>query len=349
MKRPSERDRKMRDFAEYAHWKADDFRHFVLTMVGLICSQSRFLPDKKMYDVLRHLSDLVFLMYSPRVTDSSIRDMKRSMQLFVDAYHARIGYSGCTWKFHIFQHFIELIEVHGSALFWDGYFRESVVGELKKFFTGTRNEDEQVVANFLLTHHGRRYFDKCQSSPRMKKFCEGLAPPFSGKSITANVGFTYKEKPVISADERQNVLSFFDSSFGDKEVRRVCRLKHGGVVFSSVRFIHRGMIDDSWVYFDKDTFGQIEDMFVLAGEEEKTFVVKLAKYRRVSLMDEDSSEGEELLFPIGQFPAESADEFEFVLVDFSTCLQKISVGTYEYYANGSMSTSVYLSVWPEHI
>jgi hypothetical protein len=66
-------------------------------------------------------------------------------------------------------------------------------------------------------------------------------------------------------------------------------------------------------------------------------------------MDEESSEGEELMFPIGQFPAESAEEFEFVLVDFSTCLQKISVGTYEYYANGSMSTSVYLSVWPEHI
>lgn len=147
----------------------------------------------------------------------------------------------------------------------------------------------------------------------------------------------------------QKFFSFFDASFRDKEINRVCRLKHGGVVFTSARFIHHGMIDDSWVFFDKNTFGQIEDMFVLVGEQEKTFVVQLAKYRKLSLMDEDSSEGEELLFHMNQFPAESTGEIEFVLVDFSKCLQKISVGTYEHYVDKVMASSVYMSVWPEHI
>jgi hypothetical protein len=172
---------------------------------------------------------------------------------------------------------------------------------------------------------------------------------FTGKSITANVGFTYRNKPAVDADERAGVLSFFDASFRDKEIIRVCRLKHGGVVFTSARFIHRGMIDDSWVFFDKDTFGQIEDIFVLVGEQEKTFVVKLAKYRRMSLMDEDSSEGEELKFPMNQFPAESVDEIDFVFVDFSKCLQKISVGTYEHHVDNVLARSVYMSVWPEYI
>lgn len=355
LKRPSELERKMRDMEDNAHWKAEDYRQFILSTIGLICSQRRFLPDLEMYHVLRHLADLVYLMYTPRMTDAVISDLKLKMQQFVDAYHARIGISGCTWKFHIFQHFIELIERHGSAIFFDGFFRECIVGELKKFLSATWNEDEQMVANFLLTHHATRYFESCALSPRMKKFCESQAPKMSGKSLGSNVAFTYKWNPAVDDDERDIVLSFYDANLGQKEVRRVTRLKRDGSVLSSERFRHRGGVDDSWVFFDSNTFGHVEDIFVLEGEEAKSFVVKLLKYRKFSIKDEMSSAGEELAFPLNQFPAESADQVEFVFVDNAKSVQMMSVGTYDYEVTRiernkrvkELLSTPYLTVWPQ--
>jgi hypothetical protein len=346
----------MRDFEDNGHWKAEDYRQFILSMVGLISSQRRFLPDLAMYHVLRHLADLVYLMYTPRMTDSIIAEIKRSMKQFVDAYHARIGIAGCTWKFHIFHHFIELIERHGSALFFYGFFRECVIGELKKFLSATWNEDEQIVANFLLTHHATRYFESCRLSPRMKTFCESQAPKMTGKSVGSNVALSFKPDPAMESDEIDVVRSFYGASLGQKQVKRVNRLKHGGTVITSERWNHRGNVDDSWVFFDEENFGRVEDIFVVDGEEEKSFVLKLLKYRKVSVMDEMSSEGDELAFPINQFPAESDDEVEYIYVDHAKNVQMMSVGTYEYVVSRvvvgnkkvkEVLSTPYLAVWPQ--
>lgn len=357
LRRPSERERKIRKFKEYAHWKAEDYRHFIMTTIGLVCSQRRFLPDIEVYNVLVYLSNLVYLMYTPRVTQEIIEKMKENMIKFVDAYHDRMGLEACTWKFHVFQHFIELIQVHGSALFWDGYFRECVLGQLKEYATGTLNEDEQIVTNFLVAHHARKYLDACQKSPRMKEFYESEMTEFTGRSLTENVRVDSEDASTMRQDEKEVVMNMCGASAG-RSMKRVRRLKHGGTVVTSTRFAHRGMVDDTWLYFNDNLFGQVEDMFAIGGDERHTFVVKLKKYGKVSVMDETSIDGEELLFPMNQFPAENTGETEFVLVKHSTVLQKMTHGVYEYVVKTrdnlgiitkSAMTCEYLSVWPEYV
>ena len=127
-----------------------------------------------------------------------VKAIEENMILFVNAYQVRLGVAGCTWKFHIFQHFLELIQRHGSALFWDGYFRESIVGYLKMFLTGTRNQDEQVVANFLRVHHARKYFETCKSSPRMKEFYEKETKRAGFNVMLENVGFEYLDRVPVT-------------------------------------------------------------------------------------------------------------------------------------------------------
>ncbi len=354
MKRPSERERKAREFKEYKQWKAEDFRHFILATVGLICSRRRFLPDAHLYKVLVYLANLVYLMYNPRVNNTLIEEMKKNMIRFVDEYHARIGLPGCTWKFHIFQHFIELILIHGSALFWDGFFREKIVGELKEYFTGTRNEDEQIVINYLLSHHAKRYYDACAASPRMKRFFDSQLSEYSGKSLTQNVHFKWECDEGISASEKAIVRNLSGSDDEGKRVKRLSRLIHGGTVISSKAFPHRGMVDDTWLYLDEERFGQVEEILVVDGDERERFVVRLMKYRKVSIMDVHDTHGEELLFPINQFPAETVGQVEYVLVEQSTRVQKMSVGAYEYdvLADDDSTRVVktpFFCVWPEYV
>ncbi len=356
MKRPSMIERKMRTFADHGNWKAEDYRQFILSQVGLVCSQKRFLPDAKVYKLLCYLSNLVYLMYDPRVTDDKIAEMERNMVLFVDVYHDRIGTDGCTWKFHIFQHFIELIKCHGSALFWDGFFRECILGELKKFLTGTRNEDEQIVANFLLSRHAKDYFDSSRLSRRMKEFIDRERSKFTGASVLGIVCYSYEIRIEITDDERGCVLALYGSD--EREVKRVTRCKKRGVVLSSKRFAHRGNVDDSWVFLSDECFGQVEDMFVVNDEEEKSVVVKLRKYTRVEVMDERSSEGEALLFPLNQFIAECNGDVGYYLLDDSVHVQKMSFGSYEHVRKtndvaGHEQTVIdkydYVCVWPEFV
>jgi hypothetical protein len=348
VKRPSELERKMRPFSDTGHWKAEDYRQFILSMVGLVCSQQRFMKDLKIYHLLVYLSNLVYLMYDPYVTDASIAEMEQNMGLFVDLYHARIGSQGCTWKFHIFQHFIQLIKRHGSALFWDGFFRECVVGELKKFLTGTRNEDQQIVSNFLLSRHARRYFDACLSNDRMKAFFDGERPKFRGISLTEIVKFDCEKATEVTDQERENVFGLYESE-EDEEVFRVKRCKKGGTVLTSRRFAHRGQVDDTWIYLNERTFGQIEDMFVLNSAENKSVVVKLRKYEKVPLMDERTLDGDEMLFPINQFPAECTGEFEYHLVDHSVRVQKMTTGMLKHQVEEDVTNHTFFCVWPERV
>jgi hypothetical protein len=345
----------MRTFADYGNWKAEDYRQFILSQVGLVCSQRRFLPDMRVYKMLCYLANLVYLMYDPRITDAKVADMERNMVLFVDAYHDRIGTDGCTWKFHNFQHFIELIKRHGSALFWDGFFHECILGEFKKFLTGTRNEDEQIVANFLLSRHAKDYFDSSKVNRRMKDFFDRERANFSGRSILRIVTYSYERRIEITDDERDCVLRLYECS-DEREVRRVTRCKKGSVVLSWKRFAHRGMVDDSWVFLNDECFGQVDDMFVINDEQDKSVVLKLRKCRRVEVMDELSLDGDALLFPINQFLAERGDDVEYVLIDHSVNVQKMSCGKYEHertinenteYASTVLDKYDYLCVWPE--
>jgi hypothetical protein len=276
--------------------------------------------------------------------------MESNMAKFVDLYHARIGTAGCTWKFHIFQHFIDLIKIHGSALYWDGFFRECILGELKKFLTGTRGEDEQIVANFLLNRHAKKYFEACEANQRMKDFYESERVNFAGKSMTEIVNVSYESSADMSDNDKEMVFDLFGSS-GDEEVKRVTRCRRGGIVLSSKKYAHRGMVDDSWVYESDDMFGQIEDMFVL-NERGKSVVLKLRKFEKVPIMDEMSMEGEELLFPKNQFPCQSTGDIRYIFVDDSVVIQKMSVGKYEHEVkddrdNKRVECTCFVSVWPE--
>jgi hypothetical protein len=229
------------------------------------------------------------------------------------------------------------------------------LGELKKFLTGTRNEDEQIVANFLLSRHAKDYFDSSKVNRRMKDFFDGERAKFSGRSIQGIVTYSYERRIEITDDERDFVLGMYGSS-DEREVRRVTRCKKGSVVLSSKRYPHRGMVDDSWIFLSEDCFGQVEDMFVINDEQDKSVVMKLRKYKRVELMDELSLDGDALLFPINQFLAERDDVVEYYLIDDGVNVQKMSCGTYEHvrkinenteYASTVVDKYDYLCVWPE--
>ncbi len=331
MTRPSEHERPMRAYEEYENWKAEDFRQFLLLGVGSICSQRRFLPDSNLYNVLWSLSNTVSAMMNPRQTSAQIDKARSHLVQFVDFYTKRLGMGWCTWKFHIFQHFIQLLLKHGSALFWDGFFREDIVGILKLGLTTKRNHDEQAVTNFLLSHHTHPYREKCEKSDRMKAFRTSCKRRTATGLSPVAVKVIDKADEEVFDEEKDDVLSSCGSfvSSWDVPVTRVLRCRRNGVVLTSKLFKHRGLVNDSFVYLDESNFGQIADIFRVgeeSGQNDK-IVVKLQMFEKVHLKTGD----QEIIFPVFQFPVKETENFTYKLVTRSVVIQKACVGLYDHY------------------
>jgi hypothetical protein len=320
----------MRAFEEYENWKAEDFRQFLLLGVGIICSQRRFLPDLKLYNVLWSLANVISAMLNPRQTSAQIEKARAHLIRFTDFYTLRLGMGWCTWKFHIFQHFIELLLKHGSALFWDGFFREDIVGILKLGLTTKRNHDEQAVTNFLLSHHTRPYRAKCEQSDRMKAFRTSCNRSTATGLSPVAVKIIDTEDNEVCDEEKDEVLSSCGSfvSSWDVPVTRVVRCRRNGVVLTSKLFQHRGLVNDSFVYLDGDNFGQIAEIFRVGeeGSENDKLVIKLKIFERVHLRNGN----EEIVFPEFQFPVKETENFTFKLITRGVVVQKACLGTYDH-------------------
>jgi hypothetical protein len=338
----------MRAYEEYENWKAEDFRQFLLLGVGSICSQRRFLPDSDLYNVLWSLSNAVSSMLNPRQTQLQIQKARGHLIQFVDFYTKRLGMGWCTWKFHIFQHFVKLLIEHGSALFWDGFFREDIVGILKLGLTTKRNHDEQAVTNFLLSHHTHPYREKCEESERMKAFRSSCKRGRATSLSPVAVKIIDKADEEVLDEEKDDVLSSCGSfvSSWDVPVTRVLRCRRNGVVLTSKRFQHRGLVNDSFIYLDDSNFGQIVEIFRIGEEnvQNDKIVIKIRKFERVHL----TNGNEEITFPEFQFPVNETEEFAFKLITRTVAVQKACMGSYDHHdGNNAVVTLKFFCALPE--
>ena len=74
------------------------------------------------------------------------------MATFAERYKRTFLASGCSWKFHIFQHFIHLAERHGPAFLWDAFNFERSLGMMKRDVTATRGVPDHAARNFIVRH-----------------------------------------------------------------------------------------------------------------------------------------------------------------------------------------------------
>jgi hypothetical protein len=133
-------------------------------------------------------------------------------------------------------------------------------------------------------------------------------------------------------DEKDDVLSACGSfvSSWDVPVTRVLRCRRNGVVLTSKQFVHRGLVNDSYVYLDESNFGQIAEIFRVGEEsvENDKLVIKLQKFERVQVTD-----GSDVItFPEFQFPVKETTDFTFKLVTRSVVVQKACMGVYDHCA-----------------
>jgi hypothetical protein len=148
-------------------WKALDYMNFLLIEVALLCCDEDVISDLDYYGMWVYLANCVYLMHDGNPTVAKLEKLKKYMRKFTEKYVEVMGPWQCVPKFHLFQHFVELVELHGPAFLWDAFPFERLQGILKRDVTTTKHYLTQIGRNFVL-----RFF----SDPFLKQdqFCDGV-------------------------------------------------------------------------------------------------------------------------------------------------------------------------------
>ena len=177
IKVPHDFTRKPRSIAEVKHWKASEFRLFVL-FSGLACLREAAFFGEFHYDHLYHfglLSSSLRYLHSVPVEKSNVEKAQIFLDNFVRLLPKLYDVAECTYNSHALIHFPSQVLDHGSLSFTSAFVFEGFIAHLKNLFTGTRGLPKQIVKKLGVTQTYKRHvLKKCENTENAAKFAKEL-------------------------------------------------------------------------------------------------------------------------------------------------------------------------------
>lgn len=184
IRRVSEMDHKCMPMSELANWKAFDYYNFTLSdMAMLLCDDNSYL-DAEIFEVWTHFSNACYLLLHGRMNERILAAAEQEVKLFAEKFKKKFGPQHCTWKFHVFQHFPQLVRLHGPAFLWDDFMYERLLGYLGEDVTSTNVQVLQATRNFMLRHHAEYFMDSAKYVDSCREFIESLGVSARDASLT---------------------------------------------------------------------------------------------------------------------------------------------------------------------
>lgn len=307
----TEMDHMMRSLDDWQSYTGYDIYLFFSIAVGLLCADSALLQDRLLYEVLRHFCNAIAFMYHDGFCDEVLQRAEEAVQDFATSYKARMGVSACTWKFHVFQHFIRYLRaLRASAKSTDSFNMERTLGSLVRSVTTRRNQGPQLIANFLIRWHSEPLQLIDHLDEDVLKF---LGKAGAEKRSAARHCVRVRKWLDDSHDTDNDLHDLFmngavdSAEYDETEVHVVTRIKIGAITLTSTRFGHKGRIRDHYVLMRDAVAGEVSDIFFVSGPNQSDYYIKVKPYKRFSELIHGPTR-RLVRFPRYQFPAEESQD-----------------------------------------
>lgn len=133
---------------EIKHYKAAEFAMIVIMYVPAFLG---LLPDHIMRH-LCHLSNALYRLYKPTVTDEDLQSAEYSIHRYCEQFADIFGPQCQTSNFHNIQHIVEDVRNLGPLWNTDCFPYENASGELMKHIFGTQSADYQFIRAVSTIH-----------------------------------------------------------------------------------------------------------------------------------------------------------------------------------------------------
>jgi hypothetical protein len=109
-------------------WYALDCMLFLLHEMPLLVSDDMVIRRTKVYDILVHFSNVIYLAHHGRFNEQKLRDCEEAIAEFAEDFRDEFTVEWCTPKFHHFvMHFVHQLKTHGPAYLWDGFIGKTIL------------------------------------------------------------------------------------------------------------------------------------------------------------------------------------------------------------------------------
>lgn len=344
MTKVSETNRNCMHLDKYQEWKGYDYFQFLLHDVALLCSDDTLITNTILYQILIHLSNIIFLSHGDNLQEETIQQVDDEIKKFCKTFKELFTEEFFTYKVHVLQHFPDILRRHGSATYTDGFNLERFVGQMKRLLSTTRLQMRQLCRNFLL---------KFQSPilEELDDFSEGAKQTLRENGFMDEDFFT-KFEDAEKEIEQKNELPLHlkdviwncaakDLNIANPENTpfvRVKRMNRKTILFETEAAVDKkegkSRINDSLIYLNKETFGQIVEIVKLP--HLRKFIFVLSKFQRVYPKKDPGRDDTEIEYPINQFPFEERvrPQYHAFVVDDNVTILKAQVAECNYFRFG---------------
>lgn len=345
MTRCSETERKCRPLDEYgSKWTAYDELLFILHYVALYCSDPDLLPHRGVYQVLVHLSNIVYLSHFGRMTPEVIKQVEDEIATFTEMVQDVFTVEYCTHKYHILQHFPDFLRNHGNASWTDGFNMESLNLKLRNMNSAQHQEIEGMVRNFILLHHSTVLQDVSNYTNAVKQIlhANGVETNLFTASLSTKIRQnhstkkppTYVTKSILETAESEQLCS---REHATTNMKRLKSIRRNGMVLeiSGIKKREKSSVKDCYIQVNNHHFGKIKEIFAIPKEDDpdaNDFIIILKKFKKQIVTDVET--GLVWQYPINQFPylelPGKLSEFHTFHLRRDTFIQKAIVGVTRY-------------------
>lgn len=315
-------------FGKLKNWTALDYYGFLLTDIVLLLLDSAVLENRTMYRMLVYLANAVYYLHYGKQSDAIRAKAQKYIVKFSRWYCKVYDEFGMIPKFHLFQHFGEMLRLHGAACFWDSFNLERFLHVLGKSLTTTVNHMDQASMNFLTRHHCPDLQSKAirTYTGSTKKVFKRLGYDVQNFALMKCVPLDKRGrggKKLSRTRVSDNYAKYFKRFLGNVHSRiklwQVKKMKFRNLALTSRFFPHREAqrVRDCYVCLNEKHFGRIADMCEVDGTDLHLLLLQI--YKRPVVVNRG---GFQILFPVNNFPVEPTEKYMVFAMNDDLFVQK---------------------------
>ena len=243
IKVPHDVNRKPRSLRDIKHWKASEFRLFVL-FIGLPCLRQAVLSDVFPAETFYHFALLVTalrFLHSMSVSNHSVETSQILLDNFVRLLPHLYGGRDSTYNSHALLHLPGQIIDNGPLAFTSAFVFEFFIAHLNNIFSGTRGIPKQMITKLGISQNYLAHvMNNSQDNHRVEQLSKHfLKEPQNLRKAEGGI-FLYEPITVRKMPEFHTLLNAEFGATAGTELNVSFRMKKENVIYHSTMYSRRG-------------------------------------------------------------------------------------------------------------
>lgn len=286
LREPDEMTRKLRTLSEVSHWKASEWRVFLIISPVLLIN----VVDEQIYNHWILFVHAITLLLGSNISTQNIEDSEQAIQKFILGMADIYGEKELSYNVHILSHLPNSVRCWGPLWATSCFSFEDSLGKLKLFHKGTKGVPQQILFAYLRkTLLKSLILETDVRNARAEIFIKDMDRGHRDTKkilrINDSVLLGYGVIEDLPTSEKTVFEKFINSNLGQSKVCLFKRMLYKGILFSTKDYSDKFNRKNSIVSICISKLNLLEILKIIVHANEVFFLGTKIKAKRFSKLD----------------------------------------------------------------